>query len=125
MQSQRPLILGLDDEPFFVKAVNKIVTGAFPHCECVTTMLWSEIDSQLRENKNRTVVLISDINMPTISGGQFCSIIKRSYPKTRIIFFSAAEVDVPEFLKTTGAAAFVQKRGGPNSLIEAIRQALG
>ncbi len=116
----RPRIVMMDDEPFFMKAVSRILEGA--GLEVHTCSDWPQLPGILRRVKPG--VLLLDYNMPMLSGGQICEILKRNSidPDTRIVFFSSESTELIQgVMSRCQAAGFIPKQTPPTELAQKVK----
>jgi len=83
--SKNALVLVVEDEPYIRTAISRILEHAGYE---VITAHDGETSLMLTELKKPEVVLL-DILMPGIDGREVCRKIRKNYPATRIIYFSA------------------------------------
>ena len=70
-------------------------------------------------------VILMDIEMPALSGIDATRIIKRHYPKVKVVMYSSLLEDEEKLSKARlfGASGFVQKPASAADLAGAVRQA--
>jgi len=115
-QDDSPSILIVDDEPAIRMSLSHLlaeigysVRSAQDGFSALVE-IWKEIPD----------IILSDLNMPGMSGFELLSVIRRRFPSIRVIAMSGA------FCRDDGsteiaADAFYQKGGGVGSLLESIR----
>lgn len=70
-------------------------------------------------------LLITDVNMPGLSGGKVCEMIKSSKPQLKILLFSnIAERDLEHLAKSSHADGWISKNWKPEQWLEKIRVAV-
>ncbi len=93
--------------------------GLEPQWPVVVTSLWSEVAGRL-VHAGADDVLVTDVDMPTISGAELARIVQRYNPDLRVVFFTDQAEAVPE-----GAGAVVPRSGGLPLLVATLRQLQG
>lgn len=122
---QPPLILVLEDDKTQLMIIEEILKREFLHAEIIAKDAWLDIDRALRESTGRSRVLISDINMPGINGGDFCAIVAKRFPDVRIIIMSAEDLQIIRArFKLLLKVPVVRKASGAEAIIEEVRKAL-
>jgi DNA-binding NarL/FixJ family response regulator len=70
-------------------------------------------------------VVVADIGMPRLNGLDACVILKRSLPRTKLIFLTVSEdPDIAEEAMRRGANGFLLKKSAASELFEAIHTVL-
>ena len=115
-------ILVVDDEPSIREILARVLTSA--GYDAVTAEDGFEALLQLRRSLPH--VVISDLNMPRMSGFEFLSVIRRRFPQIPVIAMSGAyqaSDDVPDGVI---ADAFYPKGGDhPQTLLSVVADLLG
>src|ERR1700733_12508636 len=62
-------------------------------------------------------IIVSDLNMPGMSGFEFLSVVRRRFPAIQVVAMSAVAAGVPSGV---AADSFYQKGSGPGSLLQII-----
>ncbi len=108
MSGGRHRVLLIDDEPFIVEAVSRVLDQAgFDTFSCVT---WAEVNGVIRDVEPDIILL--DYNMPMIKGDSMCSILKRNTlnPEMRIVLFSSEEEGfLRDVARECGADGYISK----------------
>jgi CheY-like chemotaxis protein len=86
----------------------------------VTSHLWSEIARPLIQHGAEPAILVSDLELPGIRGGEFCQIVKRHNAGASVVIFSSRPADAPAGV----ADAVIDKKDGVAHLVEAVRRLL-
>ena len=119
----KPLVIVLDDDSAF-RAILKEVFLSSLEVDVEETGDWHQINPLLTANTKRTVILISDVQMPGTDGYLVCQIIRKYYPTVRVIMLTGSDVgEVQRKLKQPDVPV-VSKGGGPEHLIAVVTQAL-
>jgi CheY-like chemotaxis protein len=109
-------ILIVDDEPAVRFFVSQLLTGIG-----YTVRSAEDGFSALDEIQNEVPdIILSDLNMPGMSGFELLSVVRRRYPSIRVIAMSGA-FSGEEASSGVAADAFYQKGCGPGSLLKIIR----
>jgi CheY-like chemotaxis protein len=109
-------LLIVDDEPAIRTLISNVLTGIGYHvrsAEDGATAL-AEIRDQMPD------IILSDLNMPGMSGFELISVVRRSYPSIQVIAMSGT-FSGEEVHSGVAADAFYQKGCGPGSLLKIIR----
>ena len=121
-KTKKPLtILVLDDNALWRQLVKSIIKSDLeisPFLAASGKEALDILDAQQID------VVISDLNMPVMSGIQFMQQARRLYPKTKVIIVSATVADSPtisEELINQGAFAVISKLEIATSLINLLR----
>jgi CheY-like chemotaxis protein len=109
-------LLIVDDEPAIRTVISQVLTGMGYQVRSAEdgTSALAEIRNQIPD------IVLSDLNMPGMSGSELISIIHRSYPSIQVIAMSGA-FSGEEAPSGLAADAFYQKGCGPGSLLKIIR----
>jgi CheY-like chemotaxis protein len=109
-------LLIVDDEPAIRTVISQVLTGMGYQVRSAEdgTSALAEIRNQIPD------IVLSDLNMPGMSGFELISIIHRSYPSIQVIAMSGA-FSGEEAPSGLAADAFYQKGCGPGSLLKIIR----
>jgi CheY-like chemotaxis protein len=116
-------ILIVDDEPAVARSTGRFLQQA--GFEVITTT--EPQHALLLLERNRVDLIISDLNMPRMSGQQFWQAVRERYPRlaSRIIFSSgdSSAQRLQSFLVKSGCA-WIQKPFRPEELLRLIRRNL-
>ncbi|MGE0708223.1 MAG: response regulator [Planctomycetota bacterium] len=109
----------LDDDPVVLERLRDALAGLG---EVHTSALWSDLaPSLLRAGASgQRVVLVCDLDMPGISGVDFCNIVRRHCPDVGLIIFTS------EPTRTPGGVAdlVIAKQEGAGALRGAVQRLL-
>ena len=123
LESQRPLILIVDDEQEVLDEVAKVLTNANFACHCCTTA-----EAALAEAEaNPPDLIISDINLHGHSGLEMCEQIKENHGLVNVpvMFLSGAQIpDIIRRSHAVGGTYYLRKPFDPEVLVELIDKAL-
>src|SRR5271155_103902 len=113
-------LLVVDDDAALRKSLSHIF-AAFGHrvrCAADGFSALSELRLEIPD------IIVSDLNMPGMSGFEFLSVVRRRFPTIQVIAMSSV---VAAGGAPSGGAAdmFYQKGSGPGSLLQAIRAMAG
>ena len=109
-------LLIVDDEPAIRTGMSQVLTG-------IGYRVRSAEDgfSALVEIRNQMPdIILSDLNMPGMSGFELLSVVRRSYPSIQVIAMSGT-FSGEEASSGIAADAFYQKGCGAGSLLKIIR----
>ena len=121
-KTKKPLtIMVLDDNALWRQLVRSIIEsdlGISPFLAANGKEAFDILDARQID------VVVSDLNMPVMSGIQFLQKARRLHPKTKVIIVSATVADSPtvsEELINQGAFAVISKLEVATSLISLLR----
>ena len=114
-------ILVVDDDAQVLESVSSLISAyGFPVISCGNA---TDALAQLQEN--RILVVLTDINMPVISGIELLEKIRHAYPQIPVILMTAfAELDISIEAVRRGAFNFVTKPYKLAYLIAVIEKAI-
>src|ERR1700735_3219291 len=110
-------LLVVDDDAALRKSLSQIF-GAFGHrvrCAADGFSALSELRLEIPD------IIVSDLNMPGMSGFEFLSVVRRRFPAIQVIAMSSV-VAADAVPPGVAADMFYQKGSGPGSLLEIIRK---
>ena len=116
----RPRVLLADDHPGVVKALSRLLSF---ECDVVETV---GDGSEVAEAAARLqpVVVVVDVNLPSVNGLDVCREITRNSPRARVIVISGTfDDDVAQAARTAGASEFFEKAAMGDDLVLAIKAA--
>jgi DNA-binding NarL/FixJ family response regulator len=117
----KPSVAIVDDHTLFNVALGRLLE---PDCDIVGT--YTSVRAFMAEGAQLVPdIVILDVAMPSVSGLQAASEIRRRVPGVRLIFLTASEdPEVAAAAYGVGASAFVLKRSAGRELQSAIREAM-
>jgi CheY-like chemotaxis protein len=109
-------LLIVDDEPAIRSLISQVLIGIGYHVRSAEdgVSALAEIRDQMPD------IILSDLNMPGMSGFELISVVRQSYPSIQVIAMSGA-FSGEEVPSGVAADAFYQKGCGPGSLLKIIR----
>lgn len=121
MKNTKIQVMVVDDHKMFVEGVQSIFSN-FGEIDIVETIFdGKDVLDVLESNANIDIILL-DINLPNVNGLELTKLIKKKYPKVKILILSMynnAEY-IKEVLKE-GASGYVLKNTDHEELIQAIQ----
>jgi CheY-like chemotaxis protein len=108
-------LLIVDDDPA-VRACLSAVLGSFGYGVRDAADGFSAIALLRQEIPD---IIVSDLNMPGMSGFEFLSVVRRRFPDIQVIAMSAVAADGVPF--GVAADTFYQKGSGPGALLQTIQ----
>lgn len=121
--SAQPRVLLVDDEPFIMRAVTKLLEGAgFSVDSCNQ---WTEVPGKIRDMQPDVILL--DYHMPTLKGTDVCVALKNNdATDAKIILFSSEEEDfLRKAVQECYADGFIRKGTPPMELVTRVRTVAG
>lgn len=119
----RPTFLLVDDEPMLLRSLTRLLASTCPNWTCITAGSAAEA-LELLERQPVDVVL-TDFNMPGMSGGQLLARVQAQYPATIRIILSATDDPMTVFRAAPVAHQMVSKPFTSTVLIASLDRALG
>jgi HD-like signal output (HDOD) protein/CheY-like chemotaxis protein len=116
----RRRVMFVDDEPFALEVLQRVFEPMRNewHMEFLTS--GAEALDRLEQVKFDAV--ISDLNMPVMSGAQFLSEVQRRYPATSRIILSAQADEELVYRSVNTAHQFISKTADPKLLLKKVRK---
>jgi len=118
-----PNVLIVEDHPIVGESLANLVQSSFKEYSCyhVTTaqagLAWL--------NGHKAAIILLDIQLPDMSGIEFCRVAKTRFHDTRILAITSMEHrHVVEQMMDCGALGFILKSSDPEEILEAISQVL-
>jgi DNA-binding NarL/FixJ family response regulator len=113
----------VEDHPIVSESLANLINSFFPELEChhVTTAY----DGLAWLNGNKPEVILLDINLPDISGIEFCKIAKSRFLDIKILAITSIEQrHVIDQMLAAGANGLILKSSDTDQILEAIKQVL-
>lgn len=86
----------------------------------------TQASQSARSHEGPIHLLLSDINLPGLTGGEFAAFLKTLRPGLKVLYMSGAPQDPVAMLDLRNhTAGFLQKPFDPDQLLRAVRVALG
>ena len=118
---QKALIV--EDHPIVSESLTNLITSSDLELEChhVTTAH----DGLAWLNGNKAGIILLDINLPDMSGIEFCKIAKSRHAGLRILAITSIEQrHVVDQMLAAGANGFILKSSDTSEILEALKQIL-
>lgn len=116
-------ILIVEDHPIVSESLERIINGAGLDVECCAVPTAAKGLACL--NNNTFDLILLDINLPDMSGIEFCAITRVRFPEQKILAITTvAQRHVVEKMLDQGADGFILKTSGISDIIEGVRQLL-
>lgn len=115
------MIFLLDDDELILEALRGALSTLAP---VQSGTLWSQLSSPLfsAARAKKDVILICDLKMPGIDGLEFCKIVRRYVPSSKIVVFSSS-VESLEARKSEGTVdVAVSKQDGLDPLVREVKR---
>lgn len=121
--SSRRKILYIDDDPNLVKIIEEIMD--MMNYDIVTSIDSIRAMESIRSNPSEFDLIITDMNMPKISGVQLCRELSEICPELPVILCTGSAVisDEDEIMQN-GVKKVIYKPYAINELIEAVDELL-
>jgi DNA-binding NarL/FixJ family response regulator len=112
-----------DDHKLFAKGIEGLLAQEEDFQICGTFINGQELINFLENNQ--VDVVLTDMNMPVMSGDGVISAITSKYPRTKVIVLSMYDEEVIfKKCQKLGANAYILKDADPDELIYTIREVL-
>lgn len=122
--ARNPAIILVEDEPDILIILHRIMRDLTGGYDIVTVNSAQEAVNILRERA--CPLLITDHNMPNMTGTQLTQLAKQEYPDTKIILITAyATPEVERTARTAGVDYFLTKPFSLDRLEQIIKEVLG
>jgi DNA-binding NarL/FixJ family response regulator len=119
--SKRVLIV--EDHPIVSDSLSRLINETFENIICIHAATGAKGLSYL--NGNHFDIVLLDINLPDMSGIDFCAQAKARFPELKVLAVtSLAQRHVIEKAVDTGVKGFVLKTSDVRDITEAIRQVM-
>lgn len=110
----------VEDHPIVSESLISLISGSGLQLECHTA--GTAHDGLAWLNGNRAEIVLLDINLPDMSGIDFCLAARSRFPELRILAVTSIEQrHVAERMLAAGALGFVLKSADSAEILEAIR----
>lgn len=117
------LILIVEDHPIVSESLTRIITEFLPEIVCLHAVNATKGLAYL--NGNTFDLIMLDINLPDMSGIEFCKIAKTRFPGIKILAItSVAQRHVIDKMLDQGADGFILKTSDMDDILGGIRQVL-
>ena len=118
---QKALIV--DDHPIVSDSLTHLIESSDLNLECHHAA--TAHDGLAWLNGNKAGIILLDINLPDMSGIDFCTIAKSRYADLKILAITSIEQrHVVDHMLAAGANGFILKSSDTSEIIEAIRQVI-
>lgn len=112
-----------DDHKLFAKGIEGLLAEEEDFQICGTFINGQELINFLENNQ--VDVVLTDMNMPVMSGDGVISAIKSKHPRTKVIVLSMYDEEIIfKKCQKLGANAYILKDADPDELIYTIREVL-
>ncbi len=116
---QKALIV--EDHPIVSESLSNIINSSDLDLQC--HHVTNAHDGLAWLNGNKAEIILLDINLPDISGIEFCTIAKSRFAGIKILAITSIEQrHVVDQMLSAGADGFIQKRSDISEILEAIKQ---
>ncbi len=108
-------VLVVDDDPF----IRKLISGRLVAAGYVVRTAVDGLDAVVKLRAGLPDMIVSDLNMPRMSGDEFLAVVRKRFPQIPVIVISSVAAD--EMPKDVAADAYYHKCGfGFQQLLETI-----
>lgn len=119
---QKALIV--EDHPIVSDSLANLINASDLELECHYTS--TAHDGLAWLNGHKAVIILLDINLPDLSGIEFCRIAKSRYAGLKILAITSIEQRyVVDQMLAAGADGFILKSSDTSEILEAITQIIG
>ena len=113
----------VEDHPIVSDSLYRLITDTFENIICIHAATGAKGLSYL--NGNHFDIILLDINLPDISGIEFCSTARTWYPDLKILAVtSLAQRYIVEKMIQAGVNGFVLKTSDIKDITEGIKQVI-
>jgi len=118
---QKALIV--EDHPIVSDSLTNLINSSDLELECLHVT--NAHDGLAWLNGNKAAIILLDINLPDMSGIEFCTIAKSRYADLKILAITSIEQrHVVDQMLAAGANGFILKSSDTSEILEAIKQIL-
>jgi len=111
----------VEDHPIVIESLTNLLKTSIPELQChhVTTAH----DGLAWLNGNKAEIILLDINLPDMSGIEFCTIAKSRHAGIKILAITSIEQrHVIDQMLAAGANGFILKSSDTGEILEAVNQ---
>jgi len=113
----------VEDHPLVSESLSNLIQSSIPGLGC--TAVTTGRDGLAYLNGQKPDIILLDINLPDMSGIEFCHEATSRFPGLRILAITSIEQrHVVEQMLQNGAAGFILKSADTDEIIEAIQQVI-
>ena len=113
----------VEDHPIVSESLNQLIKSSELELECYNVT--KAHDGLAWLNGNKAEIILLDINLPDLSGIEFCRIAKSRFAHLKILAItSIAQRHVVDQMLAAGADGFILKSSDSQEIMEAIKQVL-
>jgi len=113
----------VEDHPLVSESLSNLIQSSIPGLEC--TAVTTGRDGLAYLNGQKPDIILLDINLPDMSGIEFCLEATSRFPGLRILAITSIEQrHVVDQMLQNGAAGFILKSADTDEIIEAIQQVI-
>ncbi len=114
----------VEDHPIVSDSLTNLINASDLELECHHTS--TAHDGLAWLNGHKAGIILLDINLPDMSGIEFCRIAKSRYADLKILAITSIEQrHVVDQMLAAGADGFILKSSDTNEILEAIKQIIG
>ena len=114
-------VLIVEDHPIVRDSLINLIAASDLDLECHQTS--SARDGLAWLNGNKAGIILLDINLPDLSGIEFCTVAKSRNPELKILAITSVEQrHVADQMLAAGANGFILKSSDTCEILEAIKQ---
>ena len=113
----------VEDHPIVRESLSKLIDSSVLDLDC--QHVTNAHDGLAWLNGNKAEIILLDINLPDISGIEFCTIVKSRFAGIRVLAITSYEQRlVVEQMLAAGADGFILKSSDTSEILEAIKQVI-
>jgi len=111
----------VEDHPIVSVSLTNLITASYLELEC--HHVTNAHDGLAWLNGNKAEIILLDINLPDMSGIEFCTIAKSRHAAIKILAITSIEQrHVVDQMLAAGANGFILKSSDTSEILEAIKQ---